>query len=213
MAERIKTKNLSEIVLREATLTNEQLGFKGHTSVLYRAARTQDDSGNVIQEIHKPGFTVVTRGNWVAALAIDQSDSTILGVIQLRAGCLHETVEIVAGHQEPGMTIEESVLAELREEAGVDEESSECFQIGSFYPDIAYATFRSNLFLVFFDGSKLHEQDLEEGEKGLRLVKVPVKEALENVRDLNGNPYIFGDSQSKMALLLAEPYLRERDLI
>ncbi|MCP5097873.1 MAG: NUDIX hydrolase, partial [Chloroflexi bacterium] len=107
--------------------------------------------------------------------------------------------EVPAGAQEPGQTVKEAALAELREEVGGSTKALQ--QIGRFYTAPGISDEDGFYFLA--TGVTLGQPDHESTEI-MEIHTKPIAEALQMVQE-----GVIVDGNSAFALMMAAPYLQK----
>jgi len=119
---------------------------------------------------------VIEHGGAVVILALDEHGNVLL-VNQFRYAANKMLLELPAGGIDPGETPEQTARREMQEETGYNPGRLE--NMGGFYSAPGYAAEFLHLFLATeLAPARLIAEDTEE----IKLVRVPLKEAVEMIR-------------------------------
>jgi len=140
-------------------------------------------------------YYVLTYPDWVHVVALTPARSLVL-VRQYRHAAGVSVLELPGGGIETrDNSIEEAARRELAEETGFTGER--WLKISSLYPNPATHTNRVHTFLAL-DVVAEHQQQLDQGEEGLDLCVMPLKEVLQGVE-----AGILGQAMHVSSVLLA----------
>ncbi len=143
---------------------------------------------------------IIEHGGSVVLLPIDD-DGNLLFVRQYRHAAGGDLLELPAGTRDGDEPFEACAAREIREETGM--EANKLQKVGEFFLAPGYSTEFMAVYLA--TGLKENPLDADEDEF-LQVEKIPVKKAIE-MAERGEMP----DAKSLAALLLARPYLGEKN--
>ncbi len=136
------------------TIKQQQRSFSGFFTLDTLILTHALFSGGVSKPLQRE---LIYRGNAVAILLYDPDNDTIVIIEQFRVGAIHDpqgawVLELVAGFQEQGESIEDVLHRELEEEAGLVATRHE--SIYSYYSNPANSSDRVQLICAQVDSTK-----------------------------------------------------------
>ena len=147
----------------------------------------------------KPGiYGVATIIDGVSVVAIDSGNNVLL-TKEFRYAVAHDSIEVISGGVEPGVSVKDTVAAELREEVGLV--AAEVIPLGSIELHTSIIAHTGHLFLA--RGLSTTEAQ-PEGTEIIELLKVPFEQALQWAYDGT-----ITHAPSVIALLRAQHYLQQ----
>ena len=145
-------------------------------------------------------YEIIEHGGSVIIIPVD-TDGNLLFVRQYRHAAGMDLLELPAGTRDGDEPFEDCAAREIREETGM--EAGKLQKIGEFYLAPGYST----EFMVVYLATDLKHNPLEaDDDEFLEVEKIPVREVVQSAE--RGE---IPDAKSLAALLLASPYLNQRE--
>ena len=145
-------------------------------------------------------YEIIEHGGSVIIIPVD-ADGNLLFVRQYRHAAGMDLLELPAGTRDGDEPFEDCAAREIREETGM--EAGKLQKIGEFYLAPGYST----EFMVVYLATDLKHNPLEaDDDEFLEVEKIPVREVVQSAE--RGE---IPDAKSLAALLLASPYLNQRE--
>lgn len=153
---------------------------------------------------------LAVQGSSVFILPYDPKTQEVVIVAQHRPGAIYDSsslvYETIAGRVDKDLSIEEIVVAEAQEEAGLDVDKQDIVKLGEYYVSPGASTEKAHIYLVSYDlsGVPLEEiHGLESEGENILMKKMHIQEAFDlSERGCNTSVVL------QMALMAAERELK-----
>ncbi|MDR0423140.1 MAG: NUDIX hydrolase [Rickettsiales bacterium] len=129
---------------------------------------------------------IIERKDAIAIVLYDDNRDKLLLIQQFRPGCfvkkdIRYPFEIVAGLVENDISIEDTIVKEVKEEVGCD--IVDITKIGSFFPEISFSSREIHLFYANFDSSNVKKYaGLKSENEDIRIFLFSKNEVLNMIR-------------------------------